>query len=429
MKELSIFKCGIILITIFIISCASTSEIKNEDHRPISMPNSLLLVPGQIPLPKSIKGVQFFRENYQESPPILRLHSEDKLILRFDELTSLSGQFTISFTHCNKDWQPSGLMDSWVYNGFSEFSLLGGILNEQTRPSYFTYSMELSNSMFLISGNFLLHVHDYESGKKIFNLPFFVTEDIGTFKPDTKVFYNKGSNGTAKHQLSGVYVYPDFLEFPEFNLFYLFAQNRFWKKTVSPNQKNYVESERSSFRLTEEQYFEAYVGFNNLDLREVNLQNAQIFGYYPTSIPEKIVLREDYFNFERDSRTFMVTGFGIPVFDKQGKYLNVKFRYQTQGIFPKDSEIYLVGDFNQWTISKNYKLLYDNELHFFYVDALIKQGVYKYNYVIIKNDVPIDVYNSENLNSPLQEYSGFIYYQDSELHYDRLLNTKIFYSN
>ncbi len=73
--------------------------------------------------------------------------------------------------------------------------------------------------------------------------------------------------------------------------------------------------------------------------------------------------------------------------------------------------------------------MYDNELHLFYVDALIKQGVYKYNYVIIKNDVPIDVYNSENLRSPLQEYTGFIYYQDTELHYDRLLNTKIFYSN
>lgn len=427
MKELSIFKCGVILITIFIISCESTSEIIHHDYRPVPIRNSLLLVPGQIPLPKSIKGVQFFRENYQESPPILRLNSEDKLILRFDELTSLSGQFTISFTHCNKDWEPTELPQNWVYKSGNEHTILGGKLNRESRPNYFSYEYKFPNRAigFLLSGNYIITISDHLTGIKLFSLPFFVTENVGRLTSSVNTLFSKGPLGAAMDEISGTYFYPDFIEFPQFNLSYKISQNRFWKNNISPLQSNFDTEGRTFFRLTDEQFFPSYLEFNTLDLRTLNLRNPQIFSYERTEIPERVILKNDYLFFSSDARSISEIGYGRPISESTSRIVNVEFRYETQGALSKNSDIYLIGDFNQWTISDQYKLTFNNKEQVYKVHVFIKQGIYNYNYAIVKNGTIDFLKNLESLTQKPQEYTSFVYYKDPQYFYDRLLKIEI----
>ncbi|MGB0346604.1 MAG: type IX secretion system plug protein domain-containing protein [Balneolaceae bacterium] len=430
MKEPFISKLRVLLLITLLLSCESSLEVVQNQPRRIQSQNSLLLVPNQIPLPQSIKGVQFFRRNYPGSPPVIRLNTDDQLQLRFDELSPLSGQFTVSFEHYSQNWERSGLAEIWVYDGVNDLPLVGGSLNEQSSPNYFSYQYRFPNRDidFLVSGNYLMTISDYESGTELFSLPFFVTENEGELNPDIETFFNSGPLGSAMDQISGTYFYPDFIEFPQFNLSYKVSQNRFWRDNVSPKQTNFDTDGKTSFRLTRDQFLPAYVEFDTLDLRRLNLQNPQIFGYDRAQIPERVILRNDYFNFSSDVRTITETGFGRPVLDSDSRILNVEFRYETQGALPRNSKIYLIGDFNQWTIKEQFKLNFDTEERVFKVNAIIKQGVYNYIYAIVEEGKINPLRNLETLSQKPQEYASFVYYKDPQLQYDRLLNTRIFYS-
>ena len=127
MKVSFIFKPIILTLAVLLFSCDSSLPLIESPFKRIETEQSLLLVPAQIPLPNSIKGVQFFRKNYPGSPPIIRLSTDDQLQLRFDELSSLSGQFVVTFTHYNQDWEESGLADIWTYEGINEQAILANI--------------------------------------------------------------------------------------------------------------------------------------------------------------------------------------------------------------------------------------------------------------------------------------------------------------
>lgn len=430
MKVLSISKFLLLSFIIFWGSCESTYQTLQSPRTQKPTSNSLLLVDGQVPLPQSIKGVEFYRKEYLGSPPVIRLNTSDRLILKFDELSSLSGQFSVRFTHHNQDWTDSGLAEIWIFEGVNDQTILGGELNRQSRPNYYSYAYEFPNREidFLVSGNYMITVSDYNSGTELFSLPFFVTENKGELQPTTETVFNAGPLGAAMDQLSGTYIYPDFIEFPQFDLSYQFAQNRFWVTAVAPNQTNFIQPGSTSFRTTRDQLFPAYPEFNTLDLRQLNLQNPQIFAYERAEIPEKVILRNDYFNFSSDVRTITETGFGRPINTILASYLSVEFRYETQGALPRNSEIYLVGDFNQWTISANYKLQFDSNLGLFTTTALVKQGLYNYSYAIVEDGEINILRNLESLNKKPQEYASFVYYTDPQLQYDRLLSTRIFYS-
>ncbi|MBO6793769.1 MAG: DUF5103 domain-containing protein [Balneolaceae bacterium] len=430
MKEPSIYKILLSVFVLFTAACGGGYSGLESDPEVVKSTTSEFLVPGQSPIPSSIKGVQFYRKNYPGSPPIIRLGTSDKLELKFDELSSLSGRYRINITHHNKDWSRSSLADVWVFDNSSETDFGGGTLNSSERPNFYSYSFSFPNRelQFLVSGNYLLHIYDYQSGIELFSLPFFVTENKGDLQPDVETIFNAGPYGAAMHELSGKFLYPEFVEFPQFDLSYTLVQNRYWGSNVFPNETSFTGGDFTTFRTTRNQLFAGYKEFYNLDLRSLSTQNAQIYGIDRAEIPQKVILRTDYFNFSSDLRTITETGFGRPLQSQDAAYVEVIFRYETQGAISRNSEIFLLGDFNQWKVSEDFKLDYNSESGFLETSALIKQGIYNYRYVVFEDGQIKPLRNLETLNQKPQEYAAFVYYQDPQQQYHRLLSTRIFYS-
>lgn len=413
------------------VSCSPDlgNRIAQPPPRPI-VP-SLLLVPGQLPLPQSIKSVQLYRKGYPTSPAVIRLDSDDKLLLEFDELSTVSGQFTVRFSHHNRDWTPSSLPDIWLFDGVNELTINGGEMNRFSRPGYHRYTLEFPNRYlkFKTSGNYLMHVFDFQSGMELFSLPFFVTENEGDFIPRVETVFNSGNYGEAEDQLFGEFHYPDFVEFPQFDLSYVLIQNRFLGAPKFPKQVNFVNDGITTFRLTRDQLFPSYFDFNLLDLSHLSLQNPQIYDYQPGYTPERIFLKPDYFNFSTIANNGQQNGLGFPKTDRDARYVEVHFEFEDGGSLSRDAEIYLIGDFNQWTASPQYKLRYNAEHSRFETQALIKQGSYSYKYITLENGRINTLYLSESIAEQPQEYMGFIYYSDPQYQFDRLLNVKVFRSN
>ncbi len=413
---------------LFFLSCANTENQLVTQPREQRTASSLLLVPYQLKTPPSIKSLQLYRKGNQANPPVIELNSNDKLVLEFDELTSLSGQFLIQISHRDSDWSESGLPEAWIFEGVNELFLLGGEPNRTNRPNYFHYKFEFPTRelIFNVSGNYMLHVLDFNSRTELFSLPFFISEQEGEQIHTSEILFNQREDGRAVDQLFGEYNYPDFIEFPQFNLSYTFTQNRFWGQSKKADQTSFTREGTTEFHLSRRNTFPANFDFSRLDLTELSLKNEDIFSINPTAIPQRVVLRDDFLNFLSEPSVSFNSEFGFPNKDLYSTYADVNFRFNTGGN-TSFNNFYLMGDFNQWSISERNRLTYNEELEIWETDALIKEGEYAYKYVTYNNGQIEPLLLSDSISKRDQEYISFVYYRDPELQYDRLLHVKLFY--
>lgn len=422
----------VILGFISFSSCSNEIGESISSKSTIQTSNGLLLVTGQLQAPQSIKSIQLYKKGSSvHTLPVLKLDSEDKLVLEFDELTTQSGQFIIRFTHHNQNWEKSGMPDPWIIDGINELDLVGGVRNQLSDPQYFHYKMEFPNNRFsfLVSGNYLVHVYDYQSGTELFSLPFFVSENVGDVDAYSETVFNAGENGEALDQLFGKYSYPDFVEFPQFDLSYSFTQNRFWGQSKTSREITFHTEGFTEFRLSRVNSFQANFDFTALDLSTFSTQDHRIFDFQPGYTPPRIILRDDYLNFLATPKNTFQTEYGIPNSSRSARYGEISFSLNTGGQLNLPSpSIFLIGDFNQWSISDRYKLRYNAEKGIYETRALIKQGTYSYKYVLLQNDVIDPLTLSDSITKQSQEYTGFVYYKDPQYQYSRLLKVKSFFS-
>ncbi len=94
-------------------------------------------------------------------PPILQLYGDDILVIEFDELADDRSFLRYSVTHCNADWQPSGLVDSEILDGFNEGNIEDWEYSRMSYTRYVHYRILLPNQdfRFKVSGNYLLKVY------------------------------------------------------------------------------------------------------------------------------------------------------------------------------------------------------------------------------------------------------------------------------
>lgn len=427
----ALFRSNFYLFTcigLFAIGC-SAGVSNSHSNRPARQYLSRYLVPNQLPAPTTIRSVQLYRKGNVNNPPIINLKTTQKLVLSFDELSGVSGQFRVTFTHHNQDWSPSNIPEDWYLSGMNELIVGSGEKNQLSAPSYFHYKAEFPNNQlsFKTSGNFMLHVYDFASGVQLFSLPFYVTEDAGEMTSWVETDYNAGQRYAAVDRPFSKFVYPDFIEFPEFDLSFAFVQNRFWGDFKPSENYDFNESGKAQFHLSTQHAFPANYDVLSLNLRKLSADGKQIVDWQPDLTPPAIILREDVLNFASDPVISYLSTFGNPLNKADVRYANVHFRFEDGGRFSKNQGVYLTGDFNQWVLSENNRLSYNQESGYWETSALIKQGTYTYKYALkAGNEEVDDLTLSDTITRQHQEYIAFVYFKDPEYRYQRLLKTQVF---
>lgn len=420
----------ILLCGLFLGSCSITRNAQSPEPDRQTNYLSNLLVEGQVPAPQSIKSLQLYRKGSPGNPPIIELESGQKLILEFDELSDISGQFRITFTHHNADWQPSNIPEEWFLGGMNELILGGGTINRFSKPQFHHYKIEFPDRQlqFKTSGNFMLHVSDFESGIILFSLPFFVFENAGEMTSYVETVFNAGPRGTPLDQPFSTFTYPDFIQFPQFDLSYVFVQNRFWGKAKSTNTFDTVVEGETRFYLPRSQAFAANFDFIGLNVQNFS-QGGKIISWDPSFTPPQVILREDVLNFSAIPSRGWSSNYGMPRSGRDARYANVRFRFYDGGEFSRQTDIYLTGDFNQWLLSDRYRLNYNSESGYWETDVLMKEGSYTYKYALKTYDNEVDdLLLSDTITRNRQEYVSLVYYTDPEYRYQRLLQAQVFYS-
>ena len=109
----------------------------------------------------NIKTVILGKQGVEMSLPIIQLGSNEKLMLRFDELGDNPSFYRYRIDHCTHDWQISDIAVSDYMNGFEEGAIDNQKFSFTTIEHYTNYWQSIPNNMssFAASGNYLLTVY------------------------------------------------------------------------------------------------------------------------------------------------------------------------------------------------------------------------------------------------------------------------------
>ena len=114
------------------------------------------------------------------SPPVIRLGTNDRILVKFDEIGEDNSYLEYRLIHCDADWQPSRLIESEYLEGFNSVRIEDYAYSTATFVHYVNYLIAFPNEELQIkhSGNYLLQVYDPERPEEtLLQTRFQVTEN------------------------------------------------------------------------------------------------------------------------------------------------------------------------------------------------------------------------------------------------------------
>lgn len=428
----------VFLLFIFVISQVLNSctlfESTGSEREPlpgIRSVENLFNVPGQIVADNQIRSVQFHRSGNAGSAPFIELNSNQQLHLQFEILQFESRQFRVHITHHNPDWSRSSIGRESFTEGLFTVYLDTGRISSAREPQYRQYSFSFPNEdlRILKSGNYMISVEDADTGYLVMALPFFVTENEGSIASSVEQLITPRQNLRTSHHPVSRYRLPDFVDQPQFDLEFYYVQNRFWGRTQEAGEIDFSSPVEVHYEMNRNRPFIGDYEFLELDLTDFTQRNPQVLEYFPAETPPKVILFDDISGFSASGRLTGSGSFGRPNNSLNAKYADVHFTFDP-GITPEtDLEIYLTGDFNNWAIQSANRLSFNEEINRWTTGAILKEGVYRYKYIVMDDGRVDDLYFDDLFTNTRQEYHTLVYMRDSREFYYRLLQYNHFFSD
>lgn len=412
----------ILALTALLAGCAFILDEEYLENASAGFVNTFTVAP-QVSPPRNIQSIQLYREGSPSNPPVIRLGGNERLILEFDYLDSMAKQFTIQIRHYSGSWEASPLNPEFYIDGFYEDYFGGGEKSFVQRPSYRHFEYTFPNQQFSIntSGNYLLSIFDAGTNELLFALPLFVSEDEGGIRTRVEKLFTRREDLREEDRLFSEYRYPEFVELPQFDLTFIYVQNRFWGRAREVRFFDTSSPGLVNFHLSQDEAFLGDYEFNTLDIRSLSVTGRRILSYEPENIPPKLILRRDVQNLSPVPAFSPGPRFGLPIDDRNAQYANVQFQLETGAGPDSLQKIYLVGDFNRWSVNELNRMEFDSTTHLWQGNAFIKQGEYAYKYVVLEGNRIDDLALDQSYTFSRQEYFAFVYFRDPARHYDRLL--------
>ena len=332
-------------------------------------------------LPNNIKTV--ILKNSNSTLPFIKF--DDLIYLSFDDLESNEKKnYYYQINHFDYKWASSKLPKSEFLNGFDDLRVKEYKNSFNTLMSYTHYRLTIPNDdvSLKISGNYSISIH-LSSGEKIFEKKFSIIKNnvpiqisisksnfIKDIEKDQKVKIivnctkcNKLYNNSSKLKI-------------------IVIKNNNWFNSQIIEKPKYILSNKLIY---DNIIFKGGNEFFNFDNSNINSTNIKIF---KTKLTD---LYNNYLTNDRE-RTNLLYKYNPDIngeyvinsnknFDLEieNDYARVYFDFKTD-TYDLNKQIYLLGKFNDFNMSENYRLEYDEQTKSYKGSFLFKQGFYNYKY-------------------------------------------------
>lgn len=380
-----------------------------------------------------VKTIQFHNSSNPLESPIITLQSAQTLTLEFDILTQEIPDLHYRIIACDKNWNKAQLLQQEYLQtiGLLEFETIQHSINTTTQYIHFATEFPNSNISFLISGNYLVQVFDDYTEKILFQRRCMVVENLITIEANQR--RPKLVEIMDSHQAIDISLLWE--QFPISNplqdIHVLVQQNNRWDNSRWLDKPSHVYMQ--SMKYTTEPH---NCWHGNAEFTQFNFKNMVYAGEYIQRIdrttnsytvllePNQIQTYKPYIYRGDLNGNFLPSHDISPndaatVADYATVLISLAYRKQWYDTL----DIYVVGGFNNWLLTTENRMMYNDTLGQYTASLFLKQGYYDYALAFVSNDkkhiftheIEGSYYQTEN------KYEIFVFHYDISKGYDRII--------
>lgn len=377
--------------------------------------------------PDFIKTI-YFKGNTNESQlPVLKLG--EYLSLEFDALNGKEEDFYYKIEHYNFDWTPSVLIKTEFLDGIDNQRIRNYENSFNTYQIYSHYKLTIPNEWtkrLKISGNYMIHVYN-DNDDLVFSRKFMIYENMANIGVVLK--RARDISHIENKQRVEITMAPRGIQLnnPKQNVKLLVVQNNNLNTAISNLVPQYTIGNQLIYKYDSESSFWAgneYLFFENKDIRAANtgIQFIDLKELYHNYLFVNYSRADKPYTYNPDiNGNYLIINIDADNPDIEADYVWVHFSL-SPNINIEDKTIHVYGNFNNYAIDDNTKMMYDENDNLFKCSILLKQGFYNYKYVEVESNgtlnegaVSGDFYQTEN------NYKVLAYYRDFGKRYDRII--------
>ena len=381
--------------------------------------------------PENIKTVQLYNPQTNDQTPVARLGGE-YFILSFDDLNAGFQEYNYKIEHYNADWTPSGIFQSEFLDGYSSDYIRDYRNSFNTYQNYTHYRLIIpnQNARLKLAGNYVIKVYTKDENNPVLTRRFALYDDqkvvvgiqaergIGTGN------LNQRLNATASSGQVNLTETPDGA-----TLFIM--KNGNWEDHLSIKRPSFVRNSQLTYR-DQNHLFEGNSEYLWFDTKNINVPAMSTERIFQDESLYHTVLRPDfqkwnlgYFDEPDVNGAFYIRNVNLSdqnLSGSQADYTWVHFALDEFDDAGGTKEIYVVGAFNDWQLSPEYRLK-KSENNYWEVAVLLKQGYYNYQYAVYDQSTQTTSYSNVNGSFWQTEnlYQALFYYRPWGVRYDVLM--------
>jgi len=350
------------------------------------------------------------------------------LEISFDDLDADSKDYQYKIEHMTHDWKSSRLSSSQFIDGFDQNTIVNVSNSFNTLQNYTHYSVRIPNINTVItkSGNYLLSILNTDDDV-IFTRRFVLYEPSTTV--GVTVERSRDSRTLNTQQTIEFFInHPKIkINNPAQEVHVVILKNNNWEEKITNLQPTFFRPNQLSYTYTNKTNFwggNEYLNFDNKFIRNnslnvVKIIKKDIFHHYLYPF-EFNPFRKYSYNPDINGQ-FVIRTLEAKDSKTEADYAMIHFTLSVEEAF-SEREVYVYGAFNDFKITDENKMYFDQEERAYKANILLKQGFYNYTFatketngIINTNDVNGSFYETEN------EYTVIVYYKPFGSFFERVV--------
>ena len=366
------------------------------------------------------------------SYPIIKLNSEEKLQLSFDDFNKDLRDYYYTIIHCNSDWIPSDLMQSEYIDGFFDNRIEDYEFSFNTLQKYTNYQLVFPEEYLrpILSGNYIISVFTNNNPNEIVLQKRFMIIDekisvSALIKRSTIInerLYKQEIDFNINH--GNMYI-----SNPYSDIKVVVKQNNREDNAIYNLKPLFVKKNHLVYDYEQVNTFEAGNEYRYFDIKSIRYQSERIKDITIDSNNINVMLFTDvsrsfneFISLSDINGNFLINKQEAWNSETEAEYVNVQFSL-LENRKVSYGDLYLLGRFTDWLIKDEYKLIWNDTTRRYECNILLKQGYYNYLYTLKDNSN-----NETNLSfiegSHYQcknDYYIYVYFRDMGKTYDQLI--------
>lgn len=376
--------------------------------------------------PSNIKSVVLSPLTANEYAPIIKLGAP--LVLSFDDLDAQQEQYRYKIEHYDYNWESSNLNATEFLNGFNDDLIRNFENSFNTLQDYTHYTVRIPNDniSIKISGNYIISVMD-EDDVVVFSKPFIVYDplvDVGVSTHRSRDI----STINTKQNIQFVISYPNLtINNPSNELKVAVYQNNDWNTVIKNMKPQFMRGTQLLYKYNSNINFWAGNEFLFFDTKQIrnasnNIYRTELKDIFNTYLYSDEPRLQTPYTLNPDiNGNFVLRTIDNDDVQLEGDYTLVHFNLLTTKELKSDP-VYVYGNFNDWQLNDDNKMIYNKKTKSYQTQLLLKQGFYNYKYVTLEKDGTVNHQAIDGSHFQTENnYTAIVYYRPFGTRYDQVI--------